>query len=189
MVNRVEMDDETFETIVEESAGDGGQETFTPTEFQQLKDAVFDEDFQRVLRTDSTYFVLGNYDDGDREERLYIVKRGLEGPSSYAYLMQDIPEGWEFWPVKFQILASRASWIVPVLEDSERSHHWEAGNLFQDEFRTKVYILKREYETEAAEHEHVSAIVSHFVEILDRDGRVCYWTSDPELTDCVDAVP
>jgi hypothetical protein len=183
------MDEEEFEAIVEETAEYSGKETFAPDEHQRLKDAVFHEEFQQFLRADSTYFVLGNYDDGPRENRLELVKRELEGAASFAFLMKDIPEGWEFWPVKFQVLATRASWIVPVLEDSEGSHQWEAGNLFQDKYRAKVYILKREYETEAKEHEHFSAMVSNFVQIIDRDGRVCFWTTAAELLTCAKGVP
>ena len=183
------MDDDEFDRIVEETADYAGKDSFTPGDYQQLKDAVFADAFQDFLRAEATYFVLGKYDDADRERRLEVVKRELGGPASYAFLMKDIPEGWEFWPVKFQILASRASWIVPVLEDSDGSHHWESGNLYQDRYRSKVYVLKREYETEAAEHEHFSAMVSHFVDILDRDGRVCHWTSEQELTGCAGEVP
>lgn len=183
------MDGDEFERVVEETAEYSGKETFTPDEHQQLKDAVFDEEFQRLLRADSAYFVLGNYDDGPRERRLELVKRELEGPASVAFLMKDIPEGWEFWPVKFQVLASRASWIVPVLEDSEGSHHWESGNLFQETYRSRVYVLKREYDTEAEEHEHFSAMVSDFVSLIDRDDRVCFWTTEDELFVCIESVP
>lgn len=183
------MDRSEFEAVVEETAEYAGKDSFTPEEHQRLKDAVFDESFRAVLRADTSYFVLGNYDEGDRERRLEAVRNELSRPATHAFLMKDVPEGWEFWPVKFRILAARATSIVPVLEDSEGSHHWESGNLFQPAYREKVYALKREYETEAAEREHFSAMVAHFVGILDEADRVCFWTTEAELLDCASDVP
>lgn len=184
-------DDEELERVVEETSAHAGKESFTPAEYARLKAAVFGESFRRLVDCDTSYFVLGKYDGGPREARLKLVTHELESSreGTYAFLMKDVPEAWEFWPTKFAVLATRATFIVPLLEDSHGSHHWETGNVDQPRYRPKVHVLKRDYETEAEEHEHFSAMVSHFVEILDRDGRVYHWTSEVELRERVHDLP
>jgi len=89
--------------------------------------AVFGDAFRRLVDGDTTYFALGKYDGGQREARLDLVKRELEGDrdGAVAFLTKDVPDAWECWPTKFAILASRATFVVQVLEDSNGSHHWE----------------------------------------------------------------
>jgi len=190
MVARMGEEDD-LERVGEETLAHAGKESFTPEEYERLKAAVFDESFRRLAFCDTSYFVLGKYDGGPREARLDLVAHELETSreGTYAFLMKDVPDAWEFWPTKFAILATRATFVVPVLEDSHGSHHWEAGNLDQPKYRPKVHVLKRDYETEAEEHAHFSAMVSHFVEILDRDGRVYHWTTELELRERVHELP
>jgi len=180
-----------LDRVGEETRAHAGKASFTPEEYARLKAAVFDRSFQRIVHCDTSYLVLGKYDGGPREARLALVKRELEAAreGTYAFTLSDVPEAWEFWPTKFAILASRATFIVPVLEDSHGSHHWETGNVDQPRYRPKVHVLKRDYGTEDEEHAHFSAMVSHFVEILDRDGRVYHWSTEAELRARVHDLP
>lgn len=184
-------DDDELGRVAEETITHAGKESFTPAEYERLKAAVFGESFRRLVGRDTSYLVLGTYDDGPREARLQLVEHELATSrvGTYAFLMKDVPEAWEFWPTTFAILATRASFIVPVREDSHGSHHWEAGNVDQPRYRPKVHVLKRDDETEADEHEHFSAMVGHFVAILDRDGRAYHWTTEQELRGRVRELP
>ena len=184
-------EDDELDTVGDETLDHAGKASFTPEEYERLKRAVFDESFRRLVEAGTSYFVLGKYDGGPREARLDLVKRELEAGrgDAYAFLMKDVPDAWEFWPTKFAILARRATFLVPVLEDSHGSHHWETGNVDQPAYRPRVHVLKRDYETDAEEREHFSAMVAHFVEILDRDGRVYRWATENELRERVSELP
>jgi hypothetical protein len=103
--------------------------------------------------------------------------------------MKDVPEAWEFWPTKFRILADRADYVVPVLEDTAGSHEWEFGVVSGPEYRPKVHVLKREYPTEAGEYEHFDALPAQFVDVLDRDGRVRRWEKPDELRAAIEELP
>lgn len=184
-------DDETFEQVRAETADYSAKEQFTPAEHQGLKQAVFSDHFRRLVFADVSYFVLGNYDEGPKERRLTLVRDRLEArrDGAFGFLMKDMPEGWTYWTTKFKILATRADYITPVLEDSEGSHHWEAGHIDAPAYRPKVHILKRTYEDEQRERAQFDAMIAHFVEILDRDNRVYQWTTENELRAAVDDLP
>ncbi|NLV09478.1 hypothetical protein GOC74_06000 [Halomicrobium mukohataei] len=184
-------DDEAFDRVQAETADYSAKETFTPSEHQALKQAVFSDHFRRLVFADRSYFVLGNYDDGPKERRLTLVRDRLASrrDGAFAFLMKDIPEGWTYWTTKFKILASRADYITLVLEDSHGSHHWEAGHIDAPQYRPKVHVLKRAYEDEQTERAQFGAMIAHFVEILDRDNRVYEWQTEDELASAVDDLP
>jgi len=166
------------------------KESLSPHEYEAIKNAVHSDIFQRIARAERGYFVLGKYDDGEREQRLADVRDKLnERDGSVAYLMKDVPEAWEFWPTKFRILANRATWIVPVLEDTDGSHEWELGRIDGPEYRPKVYILKRVYESDEMERERFDALPADFIKILDRNDRVFTWETDVDLEEAVQKLP
>ncbi|GAB3679629.1 hypothetical protein GCM10028857_01270 [Salinarchaeum chitinilyticum] len=183
-------DDSDLASVFEETRELSAKETLTPEEYQAIKRAVFGDVFRGILQADVTYFVLGRYDDGPKERRLEAVKAQLnDRDGAFAYLMKDVPEAWEFWPTKFRILADRADAIVPVLEDTAGSHEWEFGVVSGPDYRPKVHVCKREYPTEAAEHEQFDALPAQFVDVLERDGRVVRWETEDELAAAVERLP
>lgn len=185
------MDGDEFERVQSETLDHARRESLTPAEYERLKSAVFSESFHALLASETSYFVLGNYDDGPREARLELVAERLSarGDESYAFLMKDVPEGWDLWTAKFEVLASRADYLVPVLEDNHGSHHWEVGRIAAPAYRPKVHALKRAYGSEEREHERFDAMVADFLDVLDRDGRVCFWREEADLRECVDGLP
>ncbi|AGN02302.1 hypothetical protein L593_11795 [Salinarchaeum sp. Harcht-Bsk1] len=183
-------DDSDLAAVFEQTRSLSEKETLSPEEYQAIKRAVFGEVFQGILQAETSYFVLGRYDGDETEARLEAVTARLnDRDDAFAYLMKDVPEAWEFWPTKFRILAERADLIVPVLEDTDGSHEWEFGVVSGPEYRSKVHVLKREYPTEAEEHEHFDALPSQFVDVLDRDGRVTRWTTEAELLAALEHLP
>lgn len=183
-------DESNLGVVLDETRTLSEKETLTPEEYQAIKRAVFGEVFRAIVQADATYFLLGRYDGDEKERRLEAVKARLnERDGVYAYLMKDVPEAWEFWPTKFRILADRADYVVPVLEDTAGSHEWEFGVVSGPEYRPKVHVLKREYPTEAEEHDYFDALPAQFVDVLDRDGRVERWETETELLDAVAELP
>jgi len=183
-------EDSEFGAVLAETRSLSEKETLTPAEYQAIKRAVFGDVFRGILQAERSYFLLGRYDGGEIERRLEAVKAQLnEREDAFAYLMKDVPEAWEYWPTKFRILADRADYVVPVLEDTKGSHEWEFGVVSGPDYRPKVHVLKREYATEAEEHERFDALPAQFVAVLDRDGRVGYWRTESELEAAVQALP
>lgn len=176
--------------ILDETRDFSEKESLSPKQYEEIKDAVHSDIFKNIARAERAYFILGKYDDGERERRLEDVRDQLKArDGSFAYLMKDVPEAWEFWPTKFRILANRATWIVPVLEDTDGSHEWELGRIDGPEYRPKVYILKRVYDSEEKERKLFDALPADFIKILDRNDRVFKWETEADLEDAVEQLP
>lgn len=179
-----------LQQVIEETADYSGKRAVTPEQHQRLKRAVFGDAFDDLVASDRSYFVIGSYDEGEKR-RLLLVRDALagRGPGTHAFLMDDVPEAWEFWTTKFKILASRADYVVGVFEHSRGGHAWEAGYVDHERFRRKSHVLKREYETEEAEREAFDAMFAHFLAALDERGRVYPWSDDDELREQVAEIP
>lgn len=151
---------------------------------------MFGDAFEHLVVSDRSYFVLGSYDDSEKH-RLLVVRDLLAGraPGTYAFLMDDFPDAWEYWTTKFKILASRADYVVGVFEHSHGGHAWESGYIDHERFRQKSHVLKREYETEEAEREAFDAMFAHSLAVMDELGRVYRWSDDAELREQVGRVP
>ncbi|WP_336360133.1 hypothetical protein [Haladaptatus sp. ZSTT2] len=182
--------DDAFSQLVDDTKHATEQESLTPAEYDRLKRAVNGDTLYQLVHATNSYFVLGKYDGGPQERRLMDVTTRLNRrPSAAAFLMKDIPEAWEFWTIKFKICATRATHIVPVLEDSHGGHHWEAGQIDHAPFREKTHILKRTYDTRDEEFAKFSGMIADYIERMQRTERVCEWQTESELSECTDALP
>lgn len=181
---------EELAAVVEDTATHSEKDELTPEQYQRLKDAVFGETFRKIVFSDRSYFVLGSYGEAEKR-RVDLVKSHLnDRPGSYAFLMTEVPDAWEFWTTKFKILADRADYVVGVFEHTHGGHEWEAGYLDQPVYRRTLYVLKREYETEAEEREAFDGMFAHFVTLLDDQfGNVYRWRNDDELREQLENVP
>ncbi|WP_435156654.1 hypothetical protein [Haladaptatus sp. DFWS20] len=172
-------------SIVDETKRYSAKDTLSRDQYRRITRAL-DNDLERFLLSNRTFFVLGSY--GNRErERLTAVKNRLNR-DGYAFLMDDMPEAWEFWTTKFKVLANRADYIVGVYEHADGGHEWEAGYLDHEEYREKMHVLKREYvDLDDPTEEPFDGMFAHFVQLLNRLGRVGFWdgrtdADDAELT-------
>ena len=180
-------DDDTVRDVIDETLAVAQKDSLNPGEYRDIKRAVFGDEFSNLVFSDRAYFVLGNYDGADREDRLELacaILRDRDG--AYPFLMSHIPEAWEYWPTKFEILASRTDWFVPVLEDSWGSHSWELGRIASPEYRDLIYALVREYGADRIERAAFDALPAQFLEILDRSDQVSAWETVDDLADAVD---
>lgn len=183
-------DERDIDDLLEATAADSGRDSVTPEQHRRLKAAVFGEAFGALAASDVSYFVIGSYGE-EEKRRLLLVRDGLRsrGDGTFAFLMDEFPEAWEFWTTKFKILATRADVIVGVFEHSHGGHEWEAGYVDHDRFRAKSHVLKREYESEAQEREAFDAMFAHFLAVLDELGRLYPWATEDELRERVVEIP
>lgn len=180
-----ELDDITEATRRESEKG-----RISPEQHQDLKDAVFGEKFKELVFADASYFVLGSYGEAEKE-RLLLVKDELQTrEGAYAFLMNEMPEAWEYWTTKFVIFANRADYVVGVFEHNRGGHEWEAGQLDRPDYRPKTHILKRQYDSQDREREHFDAMFSHYLTKMDDQlGQVYCWTDESELKERLEEIP
>lgn len=176
--------------IVEETKEESEKERISPEQHQDLKDAVFGEEFGEVLFADVSYFVLGSYGT-EEKERLWFVRDELGArDGAYAFLMDEMPDAWESWTTKFVIFANRVDYVVGVFEHNRGGHEWEAGQLDRAEYRPKTHVLKRKYDSEESEREHFDAMFADYLSKMDEQlGQVYYWRDETELIECLAKVP
>ena len=104
--------------------------------------------------------------------------------------MEEIDEAWgnEFI-TKFRILADRVDYIVGVFEDDAGGHANESGIIVTDPYRSRTYILKRAYETEAEERTAYNAMQANIFTIIKGTGGLYGWTDRFELVDQAMNIP
>ena len=171
-------EDDIVHDVVEDSKRHSVKEGFEPEEYERLKTAVHD-DILPLVGSERSFFILGSYDDAERE-RLRMVQDRLS-EIGHAFLMLDTTEAWDYWTTQFKIFASRATYIVGVYEHTDGGHEWEAGYLDHHDYRHKTRILKREYETDEAEYEAFDGMFAHYIQLLDRLGHVYFWDDEQKL--------
>lgn len=100
--------------------------------------------------------------------------------------MEDVPGGNEIWvnnELKFRLLADVSNYMLGIAEHDRGGFMFERGMIAGNKlYRKKTYILKREYPSEAQEHDNYSAMQSEgtFLE-FERAGRLFTWRDTAEL--------
>ncbi|ACV49265.1 MULTISPECIES: hypothetical protein [Halomicrobium] len=176
-----------------------------PEQITAMRDAVYG-DLGRYEEADCTYFVLGNYDEYEKE-RVLSVRDSLTDSAAgrVAFTLEDIDPGvdaWQNFYVKFRVFARRADHIVLVAEDNDGGHKLELGEVD----RERLYVLKRDYdgasldppdddERSAADpafgdldYERFDAMMLTLFAYLDDEGRLFTWASESGLARAVDRV-
>ncbi|MGB9960716.1 hypothetical protein ACOZ32_00660 (plasmid) [Halobacterium sp. MBLA0001] len=166
--------------------------SLTPKEYEALKQSV--AELTPIFSAENSYFVLGSY--GQPEiRRLQLVKDRLNRrPGAYAFLMVDIRSEWTNTYLKFRLLADYTDTIVGVAEHAQGGFLVEQGYFTAlEEFFAKTHVFKREYETLDLEDVETgvtsenpySGMQTAIFEMLDDGGRLCRWTTEDELVECV----
>lgn len=184
------MAEDELDALIEKSKQYSGKDSLSPDEYYRIKQLLNDpEQLNRISTSSVSYLILGNYDDdGDfsKKDRLRLVRLALNerDPGVYAFLMEEIDEAWgnEFI-TKFRILADRVDYIVGVFEDDAGGHANESGIVVTEPYRSRTFVLKREYETEEAERAAYNAMQANIFTILDRTGGLALWTDRFELVE------
>lgn len=185
MQNRDELGE-----VVEETMAHSEKESLSAEQYQDLKDAVFGAAFKEFAFADVSYFVLGSYAD-EEKQRLLLVRTELrKRDDAYAFLMNEMPEAWEYWTTKFQIFANRADYLVGVFEHNRGGHEWEAGRLDNKNYRAKTHILKREYDSKKQEHSNFDGMLADYLCKMDEQLSQLYrWRTENELVACLEKIP
>ncbi|MDL0126411.1 hypothetical protein PNQ92_13510 [Halobacterium salinarum] len=166
--------------------------SLTPKEYEALKQSV--AELTPIFSAENSYFVLGSY--GQPEiRRLQLVKDRLNRrPGAYAFLMVDIRSEWTNTYLKFRLLADYTDTIVGVAEHAQGGFLVEQGYFTAlEEYFAKTHVFKREYETLDLEDVETgvtsenpySGMQTAIFEMLDDGGRLCRWTTEDELVECV----
>jgi hypothetical protein len=82
--------------------------------------------------------------------------------------------------LQFLVAARRADHVVGVFEHSVGGHEFESGALALLQ-SVDLWLLKREYETEAAEREQYDGMMADFFELVERRETLRRWRDDSEL--------
>lgn len=143
-----------------------------------------------IAENETKIFILGSYAEDDKWrlkmaqdsfQELYRTKGSSE---AYTYLMDEIPgDGPDLWinaTIKWDFLAHVADHIVGVLEHDGGDFLMEQGMLSQrKEFRDKLILLKREYDTQEEERNHYSFMQSNgvFQQFAEKD-RIFKWSDN-----------
>lgn len=172
------------------------ERSISPEEYESLKHSV--AELSSIFRHESAYFVLGSY---GRPEiyRLQLVKDRINRrENSYAFLMVDIRREWTNTYLKFRILADYTDYIIGVAEHDRGGFLVEQGYFtILKKYFIKTYVLKRDYEdvvpedvdTDVDLESPFSGMQTDVFDMLEEAGRVCVWSSEGELIDCVEMVP
>lgn len=166
--------------------------SLTPEEYEALKHSI--AELSPIFSAETASFVLGSY--GQPEiRRLQLVKGRLNRrPGVYAFLMVDIRSEWTNTYLKFRLLADYTDLIVGVAEHAHGGFLVEQGYFTAlDAYFVKTHVFKREYETLDPEHVDTgvtsknpySGMQTAIFEMLDNSGRLCRWTTEDDLIECV----
>lgn len=138
------------------------------------------------------YFVLGNYDE-PQKERLRRVVTILEKRDSknVAVLLEELDsrdDYWENFYLKFRYALSMTDYVVVVAEDNDGGHELELGEVPLAD----TYVLKRDYTSASIEddleREKYDAMMAKLCELLARNGQLLEWNSVETLTEAAESV-
>lgn len=170
--------------------------SLSPAEYEALKHSV--AELTPIFSSERAYFVLGSY--GQPEiRRLQLVKDRLNRRSgTYAFLMVDIRSEWTNTYLKFRLLADYTDYIVGVAEHSQGGFLVEQGYFTAlEEYFAKTHVCKREYDgldtedvaTGVDVEDPYSGMQTAIFEMLEEGGRLCRWTTEADLIECVEMLP
>jgi hypothetical protein len=184
------------EDLVERAEASLHETSLTPKEYEALKRSV--AELSPIFSADRAYFVLGSY--GQPEiRRLQLVKDRLNRRlDAYAFLMVDIRSEWVNTYLKFRLLADYTDYIVGVAEHAQGGFLVEQGYFTAlEKYFTKTHVCKREYDdldpedvgTGVDVDNPYSGMQTAIFEILEERGRLCGWTTEDDLVECVENIP
>ena len=176
-----------------------------PEQIEAMRDVVYGE-LDRFADAERTYFVLGNYDEYEKE-RVESVRDALTDRAAgrVAFTLEDVDPDvnvWRNFCVKFRVFARRADHVVLVAEDNDGGHELELGEVDQEH----LYVLKRDYDGASLDppaanqgsaadpafgdldYERFDAMMLTLFAHLDAEGRLFTWASEAELAGAVDRV-
>lgn len=141
---------------------------------------VLHSDILDVIAADTSFFILGSYNDEEKERLREVADRLYN--DGHAFLLSDTDAAWENWTTQFKIYADRASHIVGVFEHADGGHEWEAGYLDHLEYRSKTYILKRRYPSLDPKDEPFDGMMAHYLLLVDRREQLFEWNGEEDAS-------
>ena len=167
---------------------------FTFEEHERLKTLLHGERFRELAYSDRRYLVLGAGGDSASADRRMMVYELLGNrPDALSFRLEDFgltPDEFAVWAAAYENLCVKATHIVAVIEDYEGGYVWELGYLFHEDVREKVWVLKRDYENEAANRKHYdNGMAASHLQLLENADRTFRWTNRDDLEARVAKIP
>lgn len=171
------MSDDRLHRLIDDTLtyAERDEDDLSIDEYRSLRRALH-TDVLDVIAADRSFFVLGSYNDEEKERLEETVERLYN--EGHAFILDDTLEAWENWTTQFKIYADRATHIVGVFEHADGGHEWEAGYLDHEPYRAKTYVLKRRYPSVAPKEEPFDGMMAHYMLLVDRREQLFEWDGD-----------
>lgn len=181
-----DSDSAPSETDLIDSVKQHTRTPLSPEEYEQIKPDIFS--IVPHLVQDNSYFVCGEYDDGEREQRLETVCERLfelhevRGEDSYSFLMKDVETDYLNGRTKFCVIADHVERIVVVCERDRGGALIEQGIVsFSQQYFGKTSVMKRSYGPDEEKSQYSWMQSNGVFDDFARADRLFEWTSDDEL--------
>lgn len=167
---------------------------FTFEEHERLKTLLHGERFRELAYSERRYLVLGaGGDDETAARRMAVYDRLARRPDAVSFRLEDFgltPDELALWAAAYENLCEKATHIVVVIEDYEGGYVWELGYLFHEDVREKVWVLKREYESEEENRNHYdNGMAASHLRLLENADRTVRWTDEDDLEEKIGEIP
>lgn len=167
---------------------------FTFEEHERLKTLLHSERFRELAYSDRRYLVLGAGGDNAIADRRIAVSDTLGSRTdAISFRLEDFgltPAELALWAAAYENLCAKATHIVLVVEEYEGGHVWELGYLFHEDNREKVWVLKREYGSPAANRaQYDNGMAASHLQLLENADRTFRWTDRGELETQTGKIP
>ncbi|WP_255193186.1 hypothetical protein [Natronobeatus ordinarius] len=182
------------ENVVDADVIDVDGLAFTYEEHERLKTLLHGERFRDLAYSERRYLVLGAGGDSEvADRRMTVYERLGARRDATSFRLEDFgltPDELALWAAAYENLCAKATHIVAVIEDYEGGYVWELGYLFHEDVREKVWVLKRDYGSEAANRAHYdNGMAASHLRLLENADRTVRWTDDADLEARLEAVP
>jgi hypothetical protein len=155
------------------------RESLTQSEFEALMQ--MSTELARPPEYDSQCFVLGSYDENEKQRLTYLKKElsNWTGEKCRPYLMDELPDGLP--PrIQFKLIADNSDYIVGICEHDAGGFQLELGILCDTpRYFDRSFLLKRSYPDKDTEHEKYNWMLSNGVfDMFDDNDRIWEWETD-----------
>lgn len=158
----------------------------TPEEYEQIKPDI--SSIVPHLVQYNAYFVCGEYDGREREQRLETVCERLSelhrvrGDDSHCFLMKDVKTDYLNGRTKFCVIADHVDRIVVVCERDRGGALTEQGIVSSSQqYFEKTSIMKRSYDPSEEKSQYSWMQSNGVFDDFGRADRLFEWTNEEEL--------
>jgi len=172
--------------LLEKSLGDKELEPEDSTELMEFVNRGLP---QLYAPNQTSYVVLGSYEDGYISNTSAVANELNSRAGAYAFLVADLPDldirdSLPAFRVKFHLICEHVDYVTGVYEDDVGGEIGELGKI-SEMYLNKTHIFAREYEGE----EPYSTPTRSDMKVFNLNDRLYWWSDEGELREKVENVP